>query len=392
MQYNFDEIIERKGTNCVKHDALIENFGRDDLLPMWVADMDFRSPDFVMEALRERCSHEVLGYAKAHDSYFDTMIAWLKNHYRITAERNELHYVPGIVAGISFAIQALTKVGDGILITTPVYPPFVHLPQGSERRLVCSALKVVDGRFAIDFDDLEMKAKDCSLMILSNPHNPVGTVWGREELSRIAEICHKNGVTVISDEIHADLTLPGAPLQHTSFSTVNQTAAEISITFAAPSKTFNIAGLGSSICYIPNRELRHRYFGYLNTYEVALGNIFAYVGAEAAFSKGEEWLRQMLDYLQGNVDFAREYIQKNLPKVKAMLPEASYLAWLDFTGYGLKHEEVKSLLINKAKVALNDGTTFSPDPSDPMTQCRFRLNLGCPRATLKEALDRIATL
>lgn len=392
MQYNFDEIIERKGTNCVKHDALTENFGRDDLLPMWVADMDFRSPDFVMEALRERCCHEVLGYAKAHDAYFDTMVAWLRNHYGINAGRNELHYVPGIVAGISFAIQALTKAGDGILITTPVYPPFVHLPQGSNRTLVCSALKVVDGRFSIDFDDLEKKAKECSLMILSNPHNPVGTVWSREELSHIADICHRNGVIVISDEIHADLTLPGAPLRHTSFSIVSATAAEISITFTAPSKTFNIAGLGSSICYIPNQDLRHRYFGYLNTYEVALGNIFAFVGAEAAFSKGEEWLRQMLDYLQGNVDFAREYIAQKLPKVEAMLPEASYLAWLDFSAYGMKHEEVKSLLINKAKVALNDGAMFSPDPNDPMTQCRFRLNLGCPKATLKEALDRIATI
>lgn len=392
MKYNFDEILSRKGTNCVKHDGLKVNFGSDDLLPMWVADMDFRSPDFVMDAIRERCSHEVLGYAIPSQSYFDTMCSWLRIHYSIEATQDQLHFIPGIVAGISFAIQALTQPGDSILILTPVYPPFVNLPQGSQRTLVCSPLKVENGRFAIDFDDLERKAKGCRMMILSNPHNPVGTVWSREELQHIAHLCQENGIILIADEIHADLTLPKAPMPHTSFSTVSEEARACSISFMAPSKTFNIAGLGSSICYIPNPELRARYFDYLNTYEVALGNIFAYVGAEAAFSKGEEWLSQMLDYLQGNVDYLKDYVAKHLPKLRVMYPEASYLAWLDFSGYGLKHGEIKRLLIEKAKVALNDGTAFSPNPDDEATQCRFRLNIGCPRAILKEALDRIATL
>ena len=226
---DFDEIIPRKGTNCVKHDALQQFFGSDDLLPMWVADMDFRSPDFVMEALRRRCEHEVLGYPTAPDSYWHAVIDWLRRHYHITALRDELHFIPGIVAGIAFVLQAMTHPGDGILVTTPVYPPFLTLPKNGQRQLVCSPLKVVDGRFAIDFDDFEWRARQSRWLVLSNPHNPGGTVWDKETLSRIADICYRNNVNVISDEIHADMTLP--PHQHISFSTVSDNARNISITF-----------------------------------------------------------------------------------------------------------------------------------------------------------------
>lgn len=385
MNYNFDEIIPRKGTGCVKHDALIQNFGRDDLLPMWVADMDFRSPDFVMQALRERCSHEVLGYAVAMEGYWQAVRSWLKNHYRIDARRDELHYIPGIVAGIAFVLQAMTTSADGILVTTPVYPPFLHLPQNGQRQLVCSPLKVADGRFAIDFDDLEWRARQCRWMILSNPHNPGGTVWDPETLRRIADICYRNNVYVISDEIHADMTLPGH--RHTSFSTVSATARDISITFMAPSKTFNIAGLSSSVCYCPNEQVRERFFGYLDGYEVANGNIFAFVGAEAAFRHGEEWLGQMLQYLAGNVECLRQGLAAQMPQVSAILPEASYLAWLDFSALGLTHEEMRDRLVNRARIALNDGTAFG---GNAYRNC-FRINLGCPRATLREAVDRIAS-
>jgi len=384
MTYNFDEIIPRKGTCCVKHDALEAFFGRDDLLPMWVADMDFRSPDFVMEAIRERCQHEVLGYAVPSDGYWEAVRNWLRGHYRVEAQREELHFIPGIVAGIAFVLQAMTKPGDGILVTTPVYPPFLDLPSNSARQLVASPLHVVDGRFKIDFDDLEWRARQCSWMILSNPHNPGGTVWGEETLRQVAEICYRNNVSVISDEIHADLTLPGH--HHVSFSTVSDYARDISITFIAPSKTFNIAGLSSSVCYCPNESLRKRFYGYLDGYEIANGNIFAYVGAEAAFRQGEDWLRQMLQYVQRNVGFLHQYLAEQMPYVQAVLPEASYLPWLDFNGLGLTHEELKDRLINHARVALNDGTTFG----GKAYQGCFRLNIGTPRATLKEALERIA--
>ena len=398
--YNFDEIIERRGTDCFKWDAPAKQYGRDDLTPMWVADMDFRSPDFVMEALRKRCDHEVLGYTMPSGGYWRAVTAWLQKHYGINATKEELHFIPGIVAGIAYTLLCLTEPGDKVLVTTPVYPPFLNLPKESGRTLVCSTLKIhtptptppsregtrigSEGtRFEIDFEDFERKAEGCKLLILSNPHNPAGTVWGKETLAKIADICERKGLLVISDEIHADLTLP--PHQHVSYSTVSEAAARHSLTFMAPSKTFNIAGLGSSICYIANPELRKHFFGWLDGLGVAGGNIFAFTAAEAAFAHGEEWLQQMLEYLQVNVQTLDEFLRTKMPKVKAILPEASYLAWLDFSDYGLSHKELSNRLINDAKVVLNDGTTFGGDAY----KCCFRLNLGCPRSILLNALEQI---
>ncbi len=383
-QYNFDEIIDRKGTDCFKWDALHAMYGRADLTPMWVADMDFRSPDFVMETLRRRCEHEVLGYTMPSEGYWRAVTAWLQKRYGIHTTKENLHFIPGIVAGIAYALLALTEPGDKILVTTPVYPPFLNLPKNSGRELLCSPLKIESGRFAIDFDNFERSIEGCKLFIMSNPHNPAGTVWGEEVLRRVADICERHNVLVISDEIHADLTLPGH--HHVSYSTVSDTAAKHSLTFMAPSKTFNIAGLGSSVCYVADGDLRKRFFGWLNALEVANGNIFAFTAAEAAFAKGEEWLRQMLGYLQGNVQTLDEFLKTRMSKVKAVLPEASYLAWLDFSAYGVTHEQLKDMLINEAKVALNDGITFGGDAY----RCCFRLNLGCPRAMLLDALDRIS--
>ena len=380
MQYNFDEIIERRGTDCFKWDALKTFFGREDVTPMWVADMDFRSPDFVMEAIRKRCEHEVLGYTMPSKGYWQAVTSWLEKHYNIKTTKENLHFIPGIVAGISYALLCLTQPGDKVLVTTPVYPPFLNLPKESGRTLVCSPLKIVDGRFAIDFDDFVRKAKGCKLFIMSNPHNPAGTVWGAEVLQHIAEICEQHKVIVISDEIHADLTLPGHT--HASYSSVSNKG----ITFMAPSKTFNIAGLGSSVCYIADETLRKRFFGWLDALGVAGGNIFAFTAAEAAFAHGEDWLRQMLEYLSENVKTLEQFLTERMPKVKAVLPEASYLAWLDFSDYGYSHKELADKLLNEAKVALNDGTTFGGDAY----RCCFRLNLGCPKSMLLDALERIA--
>lgn len=392
MQYNFDEIIERRGTDCFKWDALEAMYGRADLTPMWVADMDFRSPDFVMEAIRRRCEHDVLGYTMPSEGYWNAVTAWLERRYGIRTTKDNLHFIPGIVAGIAYALLCFTQLGDccgvgsadKVLVTTPVYPPFLNLPKDSGRTLVCSPLKIEDGRFAIDFDDFERKADGCKVFIMSNPHNPAGTVWGREVLRKIAEICERHNVLVISDEIHADLTLP--PHKHVSYSTVGETAANNSITFMAPSKTFNIAGLGSSVCYIANPDLKKRFFGWLDSLGVAGGNIFAFTAAEAAFREGEEWLRQMLEYLNANVQTLDDFLRNNMPKVKAVLPEASYLAWLDFSAYGFEHKVLADRLINDAKVALNDGTTFGGKEYE---HC-FRMNLGCPRTMLLDVLERIA--
>lgn len=385
-EYNFDEIINRKGTSCVKHDMMFRDFGSDDLMPMWVADMDFRSPDFVIDAIKERCKHEVLAYTFGGNSYFEAIIDWLSKHYNISARKNELHFVPGIVAAIAFAIQAFTHEGDRIVITPPVYPPFVNLPNFGKRELVCSHLKTENGRLYIDFEDFERKAKDCKMFILSNPHNPGGRVWNREELLKISEACKRNNVMVISDEIHADLTLPG--FSHTSFSTISSEAQENSITFIAPSKTFNIAGMGSSVAYIPDERLRNTYFNYLDGYEVANGNVFAYTAAEAAFRHGEDWLRQVKDYIAGNVEYTMNYFKTNKPQIVPMKPEASFLVWLDFNGLKLPHEEVKRRLLEEAKIALNDGTDFGGE----LYKGFFRLNIGCPKAVLKEALEKICNV
>ena len=389
-QYDFDEIIERRGTDCFKWDALQAMYGRGDVTPMWVADMDFRSPDFVMEALRKRCEHEVLGYTMPSKGYWQAVTAWLEKRYNIQTTKESLHFIPGIVAGISYALLCLTQPGDKVLVTTPVYPPFLNLPKDSGRELVCSPLKITNGRFEIDFDNFEQKIEDCKVFIMSNPHNPAGTVWGEEVLRRVADICERHNVIVISDEIHADLTLPGHT--HVSYSTVSDKG----ITFMAPSKTFNIAGLGSSVCFIRDEDLRKRFFGWLDALGVAGGNIFAFTAAEAAFAHGEEWLRQMLEYLNNNVQALDNHLKIRMPKVKAVLPDASYLAWLDFSAYGLTHEQLKNRLLNEAKVALNDGTTFGVRDHKGATaeigkdyECCFRLNLGCPRTMLLDALNRI---
>ena len=384
--YDFDQPIDRRGTDCFKWDALPAMYGRDDLTPMWVADMDFRSPDFVIDAMRHRLEHPVLGYTMPSATYQAAATAWLAKHYDIHTTAECLHFIPGIVAGISYALLCLTQPGDRVLVTTPVYPPFLNLPRESGRTLVCSPLKICDGRFTIDFDDFERKADGCKVFIMSNPHNPAGTVWGGDVLRRVAAICERKGIIVISDEIHADLTLP--PHRHVSYSTVCPEAARHSITFMAPSKTFNIAGLGSSVCYIADTALRKRFFGWLDALGVAGGNIFAFTAAEAAFAQGEEWLQQMLQYLQGNVQTLCSFLKDRLPGVKSVIPEASYLAWLDFSGYGIPHQTLADRLVNEARVVLNDGTTFGGTAYDGC----FRLNLGCPRAMLLDVLERIAAL
>lgn len=389
-QYNFDTQIERRGTDCFKWDALPGMYGRDDLLPMWVADNDWAAPDFVLEALRKRCEHPVLGYGMPSEAYWQAVTAWLAKHYGIQATKEELHFIPGIVAGISYALLCLTQPGDRVLVTTPVYPPFLNVPRGCGREVVCSPLKVAGGhgtpcpyRFEIDFEDFERKAEGCKVFIMSNPHNPAGTLWGKETLQKIADICERKGLLVISDEIHADLTLPGG--HHVSYSTVCPEAARRSITFMAPSKTFNIAGMGSSVCYIADATLRKRFYGWLDALGVAGGNIFAFTAAEAAFAQGEEWQRQMLAYLAGNVQTLKDFLAERMPKVKAVLPEASYLAWLDFNAYGIPHKTLAERFIQEARVVMNDGTTFGGKEYEGC----FRLNIGCPRAQMLEALDRI---
>ena len=383
--YNFDDIPARKGTWCVKHDMTPEVFGTDDLLPMWVADMDFRTPDFILEAIRKRCEHEVLGYTFAPDGYKMAVLNWFREHYGIETRWNRMHFIPGIVQGIAFVLQTYTQPGDKVLITTPVYPPFLNVPHRTGRVFVSSPLKTVDGRFTFDFEDLERKAEGCKVMILSNPHNPGGTIWTKEELAHVADICLRKGVLVISDEIHADLSYRRS--QHTSFTTVSEAAKGNSITFFAPSKTFNMAGIASSICYVPDPEIRKTFFGFLDGNELSLGNIFAYHATEAAFAHGGEWLRQLLTYLQDNIDATEQYLKEHCPEITFMRPEASFLLWMDFRAWNLPQKELVHKLIYDAKVGLNNGTDFGPEGEGFM-----RMNIGTNRATVLEGLRRICSV
>lgn len=385
MQYDFDTTPVRKGTYCVKHDMTPEVFGTDDLLPMWVADMDFKTPDFILDAIRKRCEHEVLGYTFAPDGYKMAVLNWFRERYGIETRWSRMHFIPGIVQGIAFVLQTFTVPGDKVLITTPVYPPFLNVPHRTGRVFVSSPLKTVNGRFTFDFEDLERKAEGCKVMILSNPHNPGGTVWTKEELARVADICLRKGVLVISDEIHADLSYRRS--QHTSFSTVSEAAKCNSITFFAPSKTFNMAGIASSVCYVPDPEIRKTFFGFLDGNELSLGNIFAYHATEAAFAHGGEWLRQLLTYLQGNIETAEQYLKAHCPEITFMRPEASFLLWMDFRAWHLPQKELVRKLVYDAKVGLNNGTDFGPEGEGFM-----RMNIGTNRETVLEGLRRICSV
>lgn len=385
MQYDFNTIPARKGTFCVKHDMTREVFGTEDLLPMWVADMDFKTPDFILDAIRKRCDHEVLGYTFAPDSYKMAVLNWFQKRYGIATKWNKMHFIPGIVQGIAFVLQTFTVPGDKVLITTPVYPPFINVPHRTGRIFVSSPLKTVNGRFTFDFEDLERKAQGCKVMILSNPHNPGGTVWTKEELSQVGDICLKHKVLVISDEIHADLTYP--EFHHTSFTTVSEAALHNSITFFAPSKTFNMAGLASSVCYVPDEGIRKTFFGFLDHNELSLGNIFGYYAAEAAFAHGEEWLQQLLEYLQGNINAAEQFLKENCPEITFMRPQASFLLWMDFRSWHLSQKDLERKLIYDAKIGLNNGTDFGPEGEGFM-----RMNIGTNRETVMEGLRRICSV
>ncbi|HET9570756.1 MAG TPA: PatB family C-S lyase [Bacteroidales bacterium] len=381
--YDFDAIIDRKGSNCVKHDRVGKDFGTEDVLPLWVADMDFATPDFVINAIRERCNHEVLGYPIVQEGWYTSIQKWLQKRYHWTVQKEEMGFVPGIVSGIAFTIQCFTQPGDNILIQTPVYPPFMFVPRHNDCKLLINELTLINGRFEIDFEDFEAKAADhCKMFILCSPHNPGGRIWTKQELSRMLEICEKHHVLVVTDEIHADLTLPG--FKHFPAATLHPTAKII--TLMAPSKTFNMAGLSSSFYVIQNKELRTKFIHFLNRAELSNGNIFAFVAPQAAYENGEDWLRQLSEYLQENVNYVDDFLKKNIPAIKACRPEASFLIWLDCRELGMDPKTLKNFFIYDARLALNPGPSFGQGGDGFM-----RLNIGCAREILREAMIRLKT-
>ncbi len=385
-KYNFDEPCDRRGTNCMKFDCLKQNFGSDELFPLWIADMDFYVCPEIEETLSRRLSHRVYGYTSPTDSYWQSIIDWLGHRHGLIVSREELTFVPGVVRGIAFALNFFTRPGDKVVIQTPVYHPFRIVPEGNGRQVIENPLvenKTGEGSFyTMDLEGLEQifAEEKPKMMILCNPHNPGGVQWDAPTLASVARLAKKYGVIVISDEIHSDLMLNDTC--HVPFLKSCPEAAEVSITFGAPSKTFNIAGLESSWMVVRNPEIRNEFYNWMWVNEFCKPSFTAWMGAEAAYRYGEQWLDELLDYVQGNVDAVEEYCAECLPGIIPIRPEASFLVWLDCRALGLEQPQLVELFEKKAKLALNSGTMFGSQGAGFM-----RLNVGLPRRELIKALD-----
>ena len=384
MDYNFDEIINRTGTNALKHDALQQYFGSEGLLGLWVADMDFATPPFIVNALKQRLEHPVLGYSLVPEAYWQSIIDWVASHHQWNIRKEWLTYIPGIVKGIGFAVNCFTQPGDKVVIQPPVYHPFRLVPQRNEREIVFNPLKHPDAfTYEMDFDHLEQVCDErCKVLILANPHNPIGMCWSRETLERLADFCYDRHIIVVSDEIHCDMALFGH--RHIPFASVSEKAAACSITFQSPAKTFNIAGVVSSYCVVPDERLREKFYGWLEASEFCAPHLFATVATTAAYTEGEEWRSQMLEYIEGNVRFVEDFCHAYLPQIRPVRPQASFLVWLDCRDLGLDHEALNDLFVKQAHLALNDGEMFNPGGEGCM-----RLNIGAPRSVLQEAFQRL---
>ncbi|MCG6188791.1 MalY/PatB family protein [Maribellus maritimus] len=382
-KYNFDEIVQREETNCIKYDARDWAFNTNDVLPLWVADMDFKTPDFIVDAIKKRAEHEIFGYTFKPESYFEAIIGWMKRRHKWEIQKEWISFSPGVVAGLTLAVETFSKPGDEVIVQPPVYFPFFECVKGTKRKMVENPLKIENGRYTFDFGDLKAKISEkTKLLMLCNPQNPGGMVWTKDELAELSTICIENKIMVISDEIHSDLIFKGH--KHIPFAAISEEAANNCVVFMAPSKTFNVAGLSSSIAIIPNKTNFARYERALGVGHLGMGNIFGSVALEAAYAHGDEWLEQMLDYLWTNYQLVKAFIEKNLSKVKVMPLEATYLVWLDFTEYGMKDEELSKFIVEEAKVGLNNGGRFGTGGDGWM-----RINIGCPQSILLEGLERL---
>ena len=382
MDYNFDEVVCRKHTDALKLEALAPRWGRTDLLPMWVADMDFKTPPFIVEVMKKRMECEVFGYTAKPESWYEAIISWQARRHQWTITKEMISFVPGVVPALAMAVQSFTERGEKVMIQQPVYNPFAQVVRNNHRELVNCPLDLKDGQYHINFEVFEEKIKGCKLFLFCHPHNPGGRVWTREELQKVAAICAQNNVIIVADEIHADLTLP--PYQHIPLATVSEEAAQNSVVFASPSKAFNMAGLATSYAVIANPTLRRRFESYVEGNELAAGNVFAFNTVVAAYNKGEEWLQQMLNYVQGNVDEVIHYIEKYIPQLKVIVPQASYLVFIDFSALQLSQKEIVALCTDKAHLALNDGAIYGEEGKGYM-----RINLACPRSVVKQALIQL---
>lgn len=384
---DFDTVVDRKNTRCLKYDFAVKRGKPEDVLPLWVADMDFKTSSYIEDALVERAKEAIFGYSEVQTDYFNIVNNWMIKHHNWENKEEWLIKTPGVVFALAMAVKAYTNVGDKILVQYPRYYPFSETIEDNGRRVVSSDLILgEDNRYHIDFEDFENKIRDnnIKLFFLCNPHNPVGRVWTKEELTRLGDICVKYGVTVVSDEIHHDFVFKG---EHTVFAGIKKEFENITITCTSPSKTFNLASMLISNIFIANNDLRYRFKREIDAAGISQLGVLGLVATEAAYSKGEEWYQAVKKYISDNIDFTKKYVEENLPGVKIIDTEGTYLVWLDFRGTDLSTTELNRRIIYEAKLWLDDGNIFG-DQGDGFQ----RINVACPRATLQEALDRIKSI
>ena len=384
---DFDKVIDRRNTRCLKYDFAKRRGMPEDVLPLWVADMDFATSSYIEDALIERAKHGIFGYSEVQTPYFEILSNWLKKHHNWDVQEKWLIKTPGVVFALAMAVKAYTEIGESVLIQAPVYYPFYEVIRDNGRKIVENELYLGDdNRYHIDFEDFEDKiiSEKVRLFILCSPHNPVGRVWTAEELVKLGDICVKHGVIVVSDEIHADFVFKG---RHHVFASLKKEFENISITCTSPSKTFNLASMMMSNIFIPNHELKRKFRKELDAAGTSQLGIMGLVACEAAYSKGEEWYRSMIEYVRKNIEFTKEYIAENILDVSMIDIEGTYLVWLDFHKTGLSAEELDRRIILNAKLWLDSGKIFGK-----CGEGFQRINVACPRSILKEALDRIKNI
>lgn len=382
MKYNFDEIIDRSNNRSSKYDERKKKFGTEDLIPLWVADMDFKTAQPIIDACKKKAEEGIWGYTSRPDSYFEAVKEWEKKRNGWDVDPKLMSWSLGVVPAMSAIINIFSKKGDKVMIQTPVYSEFYDITESLEREVVENQFLEKNGVWSIDFDDFEKNVKTCSIFLLCNPHNPLGIVWKEEELKQMAELCIKHDVLIISDEIHSDLIFNGK--KHTPTARISKEISEKVITCVSATKSFNLAGLQASTTIFPNLEMKEKFDKFWNGMDIHRNNAFSSVAMEAAYREGEEWLEQLLDYISGNFEFIKEYCEKNIPKIKPNIPDATYLVWLDCRELEMNNQQLREFMIYKAKIGLNEGCSFGRSLTGFM-----RLNAACPRGTLEAALKQL---
>jgi cystathionine beta-lyase len=380
MTYNFDQLIERRGSSCIKYDGMEKFLGAAGALPMWVADMDFLTPQYITEAIIKRAEHGIFGYPLREESYFTSLMGWLDRRHQWKVKREWITFCPAVVPAVNMAVLAYTQPGDKIITQPPVYFPFFTAVTDHKRTLVYNQLVMRDGRLCMDFENLETMAKEgAKMLILSNPHNPGGSVWTREELTRMAEICLKYNVLIISDEIHCDLIYK--PFKHVPVASLSDEISQLTITTVAPSKTFNLSGLATASIVIENDSLRRKFNAQLDHLHIGGGNIFGNIASEEAYLHGDSYVDELMEYLAINVETLEKFVADYLPKIKVIRPESTFLVWLDCSAMQLSDEELNKFFLHQARVGFNPGVMFGPGGEGFM-----RMNIGCPQSTLIQGL------